>query len=250
MSDAPPLLLLTNDDGYQARGLCALAEALAELGEVWIVAPQQQMSGVSHAISLHRPVRAAHFAERSVWVDGTPADCIYCALGHFLPRPPTLVLSGINHGPNLGDDIFYSGTMAAAVEACLAGYSAMALSAGWQADMDVSAAAIVPLVAEALDHPMPERTLLNVNIPSTLAAAWRFCNAALGPRPYPKVVERRVDPRGADYYWIGGANLPPSGNPHSDCAIVDRGEISVSALRLDWGCRDAAQWLATWPSIA
>jgi 5'-nucleotidase len=232
-----PLLLLSNDDGVHAEGLRLFARAVASLGDVVIVAPASEQSTRSHALTLHRPLRVLPLGD-GVWsVDGTPADCTYVALHHptMLPRRPTLVLSGINHGANLGSDVFYSGTVAAAREAAFRGVAAMALSMPSSADPAVCAALAVPFVARllrALEATPPGVTpLLNLNFPHGEPKGAR--NTRLGVRTYEDIVEVREDPRGRQYLWIGGPSVVHPLVEGSDTEAFDAGFISLSALRLD-----------------
>ena len=234
---ARPLLLLSNDDGVHAEGLRLLARAVEHLGEVVIVAPASEQSTRSHALTLHRPLRVLPVGT-AVWsVDGTPADCTYVALHHptMLPRRPTLVLSGINHGSNLGSDVFYSGTVAAAREAAFRGVPAMALSMPSSADPATCAALAVPFVARllaALARTPPAATpLLNLNFPHGDPKGTR--NTRLGVRAYEDLVEVRHDPRGRQYLWIGGPSVEHPLVVGSDTEAFDAGFISLSALRLD-----------------
>ena len=165
---SPVRILVSNDDGYQSRGIEALAEAVGSLGEVWVVAPLTEQSAASHALSLHRPLRIQKIRERWFAVDGTPSDCSYLAINHLMKgRRPTLMVSGINHGANLADDVTYSGTVAAAMEACLLGIPSMAFSLASAKPFDFGPAARFAqrLVASALSRPLPPRLLLNVNVP-------------------------------------------------------------------------------------
>jgi 5'-nucleotidase len=232
-----PLLLLSNDDGVHAEGLRLFARAVASLGDVVIVAPASEQSTRSHALTLHRPLRVLPLGD-GVWsVDGTPADCTYVALHHptMLPRRPTLVLSGINHGANLGSDVFYSGTVAAAREAAFRGVAAMALSMPSGADPAVCAALAVPFVARLLRAlaatPPGVTPLLNLNFPHGEPKGVR--STRLGVRTYEDIVEVREDPRGRQYLWIGGPSVVHPRVAGSDTEAFDAGFISLSALRLD-----------------
>lgn len=236
-STARPLLLLSNDDGFHAEGLRLLARAVEPLGDVIIVAPASEQSTRSHALTLHRPLRVLPVGP-GVWsVDGTPADCTYVALHHptMLPRRPTLVLSGINHGANLGSDVFYSGTVAAAREAAFRGVPAMALSMPSSADPATCAALAVPFVERllgALARTPPSATpLLNLNFPHGDPKGAR--NTRLGVRTYEDLVEVRQDPRGRQYLWLGGPSVEHPLVAGSDTEAFDAGFVSLSALRLD-----------------
>jgi 5'-nucleotidase len=234
-----PLILLSNDDGVHARGLRALREALALIAHVVTVAPTDEQSAGSHSLTLSRPLRHRTIDEDVHAIDGTPADCIYVALyrERFLPRWPDLVVSGINHGFNLGTDTFYSGTVAAAREGALRGIPAIAFSLGGGGTFTEAAKVAVVLCARMLDTPGirdgDRGVLLNVNFPA--ATPYRGVRATrLGRRVYHDEVTVRTDPRGKEYYWIGG----PGAHPHehiegSDTEAVDQGLVSVTPLLLD-----------------
>jgi 5'-nucleotidase len=226
-------VLLSNDDGVHAPGLEALAAAFPD-DEVWIVAPDREQSASSHAISLHRPLRIVEVGERRYAVDGTPTDAVYLALNHVLRgRPPDLVLSGVNHGPNLGNDVLYSGTVAAAMEGALLGVNAIAVSLATRPATDFShaaafAAALARRLAEAPPRPP---ALLNVNVPAGPVKGFRL--ARLGVRSYGNEVVEKVDPRGRSYFWIGG-DASHRDIPLSDCnTVLDDGLVAVTPLHLD-----------------
>ena len=220
-----PLILVSNDDGHFADGLRALVDAVTPLGEVVVVAPEAEQSAASHAISLHRPLRIKEV--RAGWwaVDGTPADCAYVAINHILKgRRPDLCVSGINHGPNLADDVTYSGTVAAAMEASILGVPAIAFSLavrrGW--DFGPAGRFAHAFVKGALDEAqLPDRMLLNVNIPAGVEPEG-YVVTRLGKHSYGFDVVENVDPRGRKYYWIGGSEYQHEDVPGSDCNIVYR----------------------------
>ena len=234
-----PLILLSNDDGVHARGLTTLREALLAIADVVTVAPASEQSAGSHSLTLSRPLRHRMVEDDVHSIDGTPADCIYVALyrDRFLPRWPDLVVSGINHGYNLGADTFYSGTVAAAREAALRGIPAIAFSLGSDGSFVDAAKVAALLTVRMVEAPGPREgargALLNVNFPP--AAPYRgVCATRLGRRVYLESVMVRSDPRGKEYYWIGG----PGAHPHehiegSDTEAVDRGLVSVTPLLLD-----------------
>lgn len=228
-----PLILLANDDGFDAPYLAATAEALDPLGELWVVAPERQRSAVSHSITLHKPLRVREETERRFSVSGSPVDCVYIAMVKLLPRKPAVVVSGVNRGFNLGSDVFYSGTVAAAIEGSLRGVPAVALSLAPPREADIGAAVRfgAALVASVLQHPMPARTILNVNLPAQVGAGYQWTR--LGERVYNDVVDDRDDPRGRRYYWIGGGVARVDNPPGTDCNAVENGLISVTPLHLD-----------------
>ncbi len=234
-----PLILVSNDDGVDALGIRALHGALRTFADVVVVAPKYEQSAQSHAISLHRPLRHDVLEEGVHAIDGTPVDCVYVALYRtdLLPRRPDLCVSGINHGPNLGSDVVYSGTVAAAREAALRGIPAIAFSQVGRriaGALDSSAAVARRLCQRFLEAELPggQVPLLNVNFPEGESRGIR--PTRLGVRHYAEGVEVRADPRGRDYYWIGG----PGGVRHepldgSDTDAVDAGFVSVTPLRIE-----------------
>lgn len=233
-----PLVLLSNDDGYSAPGLVAVRDELAQHADVVVCAPAVNQSATSHSLSLHRVLRLLEAAPGVFAVDGTPADCIYVALHagtRVLPRRPDLVVSGMNHGLNLGSDIFYSGTVAAAREGAMRGIPAIALSADAGASRDAAAAlgvklalALVRSAGQAGQRPTP---LLNVNIPA--GSGWPVRATRIGARLYTEEVIFRQDPRGHEYLWIGGAGVRHDLVPGSDTEAYDEGAVSVTPLTLD-----------------
>lgn len=231
-----PRILVSNDDGYFSDGLKALVEAVSPLGEVWVVAPDREQSASSHAISLHRPLRIKEIRERWFAVDGTPTDSAYLAIIHLLKDDrPQLMVSGINHGANLADDVTYSGTVAAAMEGALLGVPSIAFSLVSQPPFDFGPAARFArsLVAEALSRPLPPRMLLNVNIPGGVEPEG-YAVTRLGRHTYGYAVTENVDPRGKKYYWIGGSEYEHDDIPGSDCNAVHRDKrVSVTPLHLD-----------------
>jgi 5'-nucleotidase len=230
-----PLLLVSNDDGVDAPGIIALREALATFADVYTVAPQTEQSAKSHSITLHHPLRFNRVDERVWAVDGTPADCVYVAffLQDLLPRRPDLVVSGINHGPNLGNDVHYSGTVAAAREGALRGVASIALSSS-SPDMEGAAQYAKRFCKQLLAATMPggQAPLLNVNFPPSPPKGIRATR--LGFRLYSDEVEVRDDPRGRHYLWIGGPggarNEPVEG---ADTEALDEGFISVTPLSIE-----------------
>ena len=242
----PAVILVTNDDGVHAPGLAALASALDELGDVYVVAPDREQSAVGHALTLHRPLRVATVGERRFSVNGTPSDCVNLAVLGLLPERPVLVAAGINHGSNLGDDVTYSGTVSAAMEGTLLGVPSMAVS---QSDPETGtldgAQAVATLVASrVLVEGLPGKTLLNINVPAGPLAGIRMTR--LGHRVYQEKVVRETDPRGLPYYWIGAGPPVWSEDEASDIAAVHRGMASVTPLHLDLTHHGALQRMGEW----
>jgi 5'-nucleotidase len=237
-----PLFLLTNDDGYQAPGLRALHAALSPFGDVIVVAPETEQSATSHTLSLHRPLRLRSVEPGIFALDGTPADCVYVALHaekRALPRRPDLVVSGMNHGVNLGADVFYSGTVGGAREGALRGIPALAASADVQSDRTAAASLCARMSVTLLDHVRQRASggeitpvLMNFNVPSG-AGPWKINTTVLGSRLYAEQVVFAKDPRGREYLWIGGAAPSHAVVPGSDTAAFDRGEASLTPLVLD-----------------
>jgi 5'-nucleotidase len=230
-----PLVLLSNDDGYASPGIRAVREALTAAGaEVVLVAPETEQSASSHALSLHRPLRLRAAADGVFALDGTPADCVYVALhagGRILPRRPDLVVSGINHGMNLGQDAFYSGTIAAAREGALRGIPALAVSAHPLLDLLPVAHLAARLALAMPREPRARAPLFNLNVPPGWNGALRATR--LGARIYEEVVDFRIDPRQREYLWLGGPGVRHERDPGSDTDAYDEGVASITALLLD-----------------
>ncbi|RMD85115.1 MAG: 5'/3'-nucleotidase SurE [Candidatus Dadabacteria bacterium] len=228
------MILACNDDGIHSEGLTRLVEALEELDEVVVVAPDRERSAASHALTLDRPLRADLLRPGWIAVDGTPTDCINLALNGLLDQRPWLVVSGINRGANLGDDITYSGTVSAAMEAVLLGVPAVAVSQVGRVAFRYEAAAVFTkaLVRALREQRLPADTLLNVNVPER-ADPKRYSITRQGKRRYGDAIIEKTDPRGRKYYWIGGAELGFEDEQGTDFYAVERGEISVTPLHLD-----------------
>jgi 5'-nucleotidase len=245
-----PRVLVSNDDGHQSEGIRALVDAVEPLAEVWVVAPEAEQSASSHAISIHRPLRLREVRERWFAVDGTPTDCAWLGIHQVLRgRPPQLVVSGINHGPNLADDVTYSGTLAVAMEASIIGVPAIAFSLAGRPPHDFGAAARFAraLVAAALAQPLPPNLLLNVNVPAGVEPDG-YAVTRLGKHSYGSDVVEKVDPRGRKYYWIGGNEYQHEDIPGSDCNVVLRERrVSVTPLMLDLTDEPRRALVASWP---
>jgi 5'-nucleotidase len=234
MSQSLPSILVTNDDGISAPGLHRLARELSGVGEVTIIAPDREQSAASHALTLHRPLRVNRQGERLYSVDGTPTDCVNLGILNLLTARPDLVVSGINRGMNLGDDITYSGTVAAAFEGTLLGVPAFAVSQevrNGEAAFEEAARYAALLARRLLEKPLPPGTLMNMNVPRSRPKGTRLTRQ--GRRTYHQGVVERTDPSGRQYYWLGG--IPPQWDedPESDFAAIREGFVSLTPLHLD-----------------
>lgn len=227
-----PLILLTNDDGIQAPLLTQLADSLAGIAEVLVVAPERPRSAASHAITLHKPVRAKELSAGRWMLSGTPADCVYVGMLRLASRAPALVVSGPNDGFNLGSDVYYSGTVAGAVEGALRGVPAIALSLAPRATDVATAIEFATALCAAALGTLPGGEVLNVNLPGK--GERRYAWTALGRRRYRDDVSERADPYGRPYFWIGGGAAGHDDIAGSDCNAVSDGDVSVTPLRLDW----------------
>jgi 5'-nucleotidase len=242
-------ILLTNDDGIMATGLTRLRQAMEPLGRVFVVAPERQQSGSGHALTLDRPLRMNRVDEDMIAVDGTPTDCVLVAMRGLLDVKPDLVMSGMNHGPNLGDDVTYSGTVAAAFEGTLLGLPSVAISVcSWEECCFEAAERFAGVVARTvLEHGLPIGTLLNVNVPSACADEIKGVRVTkLGKRVYRDEVVQKTDPRGRAYYWIGGKDPIWCSGEETDFEAVSQGMISVTPLQLDLTDYDWMDALRTW----
>ncbi len=240
-----PLILLSNDDGFQAPGLVALRAELERFAEVVVCAPERNQSASSHALTLEEVLRLRQHSATTFALSGTPADCVYVALNtgtRVVPRQPDLVVSGMNRGPNLGIDVLYSGTVAAAREAALRGICAIAVSSDVDAEVPRAVEIASGLVERALTRlvarPPAQPLLINVNIPRGSNGSLEVTR--LGRRVYRDRVLSRVDPRGKEYLWLGTAALDPAHNnpPGTDGHAHQAGHVSVTPLSLDHTARE------------
>ena len=227
-----PLVLCSNDDGVDAPHLNALADRIEAFADVIVVAPERQRSAASHAITLHKPLRLTEVAPRRFALSGTPVDCVYLGVLKLCDRKPAVVVSGVNDGYNLGSDVFYSGTVAAAVEGALRGAAGIAISLAPRApQVEQAIAFAAEVVRTAIAEPIPAGTVLNVNLPGQGSDAYQW--TVLGRRFYEDDVAERRDPRGRAYYWVGGG---PAGHDEvegSDCVCVAKGWNSLTPMHLD-----------------
>jgi 5'-nucleotidase len=230
-------LLVSNDDGVHARGLAVLADVCRTVGRVTVVAPDREQSGASHSLTLQRPLRPLRRHDGAYQVDGTPTDCVLLALGALLEAKPDFVFSGINHGPNMGEDVLYSGTVAAAMEGLSAGIPGVAVSfAGSEIELLESHRPwLERLVRDIVRvERFPEDTLLNVNLPPIPGDRIQGIRVTtLGNRVFEGSILRTADPWGRDVYWIGGGHISWSGRDDSDFRAVRDGFISVTPLHVD-----------------
>tara|TARA_B100001123_G_C15325028_1_gene1029252 strand:+ start:361 stop:1107 length:747 start_codon:yes stop_codon:yes gene_type:complete len=229
-------ILITNDDGVGSEGLEVLANAVSDLGEVWVVAPETESSAVGHGLTLRRPLRSRRLRDRVFSVDGTPTDCVNLALAEILDKCPDLILSGINKGWNIGDDITYSGTVGGALEGCLLGISSIAFSQerhlALKGDYDQAVKAGYQISKSVLSNGLDKGVFLNVNVPSTAAKGLKV--TVQGKRSQEPSVEKGRDPKSEAFYWIGAARLDWAEDLESDYHAVQSGWVSVTPCQVDW----------------
>jgi 5'-nucleotidase len=247
-------ILVTNDDGIESDALGPLVDALAELGEVDIIAPERNWSGASHSITLFRPLRCRptrlRTGQAAYMTDGSPTDCVRLAVLGFLKQKPDLIVSGINRGANLGDDITYSGTVAAAMEGLLSNVPSIAVSLGaFGANIDFTVAAefVALLAKNILEKGFAHDALLNVNVPHLPRERITGVEVTkLGKRNYRDQLVERLDPYGNPYYWVGGPAVADDAEPGTDVAALRDGKISVTPIALDLTSHELLAELATW----
>lgn len=243
------LALLTNDDGVSARGLLALKKELSKIGQVWVVAPDREQSAISHSLTLQHPLRINRIADRFYSVDGTPTDAVMLAVHAILKRKPDILISGINHGPNMGDDISYSGTVAAAMEGTILNIPSIAVSnVNWNAKHFGAAAKFVRKLAKfVFKTGLPRYTFLNVNVPDRSGAITKFKITRLGKRVYSDVVIEKIDPRGKNYYWIGEQTpIWEKKADDTDFAAIHKRFVSITPLHLDMTDYRAIERMKRW----
>ncbi len=247
-------ILVTNDDGIASPGLHALAEALRALGEVWVVAPDRERNAVGHALTLHKPIRITRVGRRVFSINGTPTDCVNLALKRLMRGSPALVVSGINRGLNLGDDVTYSGTVSAALEGTIMGVPSIAVSQEGDRKFRFKVAADYArrIASTVLRYGLPEETLLSVNVPDrprALIAGVRI--TSLSRRRFDDPIIEKVDPHGRKYYWIAGTRVTWDRRKDSDHEAVRRGMVSITPVHLDTTHYAAMEKLRAWePMIA
>lgn len=242
-------ILVSNDDGYLAPGLACLAKALAAFADVEVVAPDRDRSGASNSLTLDRPLRARRGENGFLCVDGTPTDCVHLAITGLMEQQPDMVVSGINWGANLGDDVLYSGTVAAAVEGRFLGAPAIAVSLAGRSggNFETAAAIVVRLVHKLVREPLPADTILNVNVPDVPMAAIAGIEAArLGHRHKAEPVIRAADPHGNPIYWVGAAGAEADAGPGTDFDAIRRGYVAVTPLQVDLTRYTALEQVSSW----
>lgn len=247
-------ILISNDDGYLAPGIRALADELSKLGDITVVAPERDRSGASNSLTLDSPIRANRAENGYYAVDGTPTDCVHLAITGLLEDDPDIVVSGINSGANMGDDVLYSGTVAAATEGRFLGYPAIAVSLVAQSGHDVShyatAAKVVTTLMEKLDdHPLPSNTILNVNVPDLPWEEIKGIEATrLGHRHRSEPIIKSEDPRGRPIYWVGPCGEEADAGPGTDFYCTRHQKVSVTPLQIDLTRHPLLDDLSRWLS--
>ena len=242
-------ILLSNDDGYHAKGLAALASAVESLADTVIVAPDRNQSGASHSLTLDAPLRVGRTEEGVYFVNGTPTDCVHLAITGLLDFEPDMVVAGINHGSNLGDDVLYSGTVAAAIEGRFLGLPAIAVSLTGDSPQHFATAgvAVCELITRLKNHPLPADTILNVNVPDVPAAELKGYQATrLGFRHRAEPAVKAEDPKGNPIYWVGPAGKGQDAGPGTDFHAVTAGYVSVTPIQVDVTRYDAIEPLGAW----
>ena len=230
-------ILVSNDDGILAPGLAVLAEACRAVGQVTVVAPDREQSGTSHSLTLHRPLRPQRRHDGAFQVDGTPTDCVLLAAGALMPELPDFVFSGVNHGPNMGEDVLYSGTVSAAMEAVTLGIPGVALSlASREVELLATYRTLLTSLVRRITsvQDFPTHLLLNINLPDIPAEEVKgFKVTKLGSRYFSESLTRMKDPWGKEVYWIGGGEITWTGDAESDHRAVHDGYVSITPLHMD-----------------
>ncbi len=242
-------ILLSNDDGYNAPGIQCLAKYLRKISNVTLVAPDRNRSGASNSLTLERPLRARHVAEDEIFVDGTPTDCVHLAVTGLLDQEPDMVVAGINAGANMGDDVLYSGTVAAATEGRFLGYPAVAVSLVGDSlsHYDTAAKAVLRIIEQLKADPLPADTILNVNVPDIPWEALEGFEATrLGRRHKSEPVVKTKDPRGRIIYWVGPAGSEQDAGPGTDFHAVRHNRVSVTPIQIDLTRYTALEQVASW----
>ncbi len=248
MSDTRLRILLSNDDGVHAEGIHTLAQALSPFADITIVAPDRNRSGASNSLTLEQPLRVNEIAPNTYSVQGTPTDCVHFALNELMKDDlPDLVLSGINHGANLGDDVLYSGTVAAAMEGHFLGVQAIALSLAGKVNFATAAQVAIELVEQHLKQPIPTNRLLNVNIPDRRYADLAGTQVTrLGARHHAEDMIKQKDPRGHDIYWLGPPGKEQDAGEGTDFYAIEQGFVSITPLQVDLTAHESIGAMSQW----
>ncbi|MDH5435926.1 MAG: 5'/3'-nucleotidase SurE [Gammaproteobacteria bacterium] len=242
-------ILISNDDGYQAPGIICLADALSSIADITVVAPDRNRSGASNSLTLDNPIRAVHTKNGVISVDGTPTDCVHLAITGLLAEEPDMVVSGINAGANLGDDVLYSGTVAAAMEGRFLGLPAIAVSmVGDKIEHYETAARVIKDVVQRLHHePLPADTILNINVPDL---PWEQIKGLevtrLGHRHKAEPVIKMIDPRGRDIYWVGPPGGEQDAGTGTDFHAINNKKVSITPIQIDLTCYKAIDQVSEW----
>jgi 5'-nucleotidase len=242
-------ILVSNDDGYLARGINVLADALSEIAEIVVIAPDRNHSGASNSLTLHSPLRIHRVTDNRYFVNGTPSDCVHLALSGYLDFEPDIVVSGINHGANLGDDVIYSGTVAAAMEGRFLGLPAIAVSLVGQraTHFDTAARVDCDLIRRLQKNNLPDETMLNVNVPDLPYEQLKGVFATrLGFRHKSEPLVKQKDPHGRTIYWIGPAGPGQDAGPGTDFEALESGAVAVTPLKVDLTRHEALPGLKSW----
>lgn len=240
-------ILVTNDDGVHAPGIRALAAALSEIAEITVIAPDRNRSGASNSLTLSAPLRTQQIEPGIFSVEGTPTDCSHLALTGLLDEKPDMIVSGVNEHANLGDDVWYSGTVAAAMEGRFLGYPALAISLDGDQHYATAAAVACKLVQQMQTHALPAATILNVNVPDVpLEALQGYEITRLGTRHLAQPLIKQKDPRGKPIYWIGPSGLQADAGQGTDFYALEQRRVSITPLRADLTCYEAFESISNW----
>ncbi|MGO2322855.1 5'/3'-nucleotidase SurE [Vibrio casei] len=241
-------ILLSNDDGVNALGMNTLAQVLSEIAEVVIVAPDRNRSGASNSLTLETPLRVNQVLPNVYSVQGTPTDCVHFALNELMKNDmPDLVVSGINHGANLGDDVLYSGTVAAAMEGHFLGVQSIAISLVGKTHFDTAAHVAKDMVLQHVKNPIPSQYLININIPDLPLEQLAGTQVTrLGARHHAENMIKQLDPRGQEVYWLGPPGKEADAGEGTDFYAIEKGEVSITPLRVDLTAHEAMQHMRAW----
>lgn len=242
-------ILISNDDGVFAPGLAALAETIKQLAHITVVAPDRNRSGASNSLTLDNPIRLRQAANGFIMVEGTPTDCVHLAITGYLDHEPDMVVTGINWGANLGDDVLYSGTVAAAMEGRFLGYPALAFSLAGESChfFDTAAYVVNILINQVIKNPLPADTILNINIPDIpVDELTGFEVTRLGHRHRAEPVTKMTDPRGHPIYWVGPAGDEQDAGPGTDFYAINHGRVSITPLQVDLTRYTSLEAMSAW----